>query len=927
MSGHRINNEGWFHQSNMKHGLIDMRHIEVDGQLGARLVHMAETMMHHQQQSQSQSQGQSQSQSQAGSASANAGGKKSEDAQRTPAQAKATTTTTTTTSSAKHRAAPAGTRPAEANADDDDQYEDITDDDGGDDDDDGDDGDKKAGNDRDEEDDGDEFDRLGDDTNHTQRSVDTILDVMNAIYVAARSGQSGALRDFLEISASTAKHLAPDAPPGMVLNLQDPSDGSTVLHRAIEDGDLHAAAFLLKHGADPNVQAWDGATPLHLAGTDMPFIELLFTNKATPMLTPSRQVIPTIEGLSVWDDDAPISSPAFHQLVGSEESSYSFDAIRRYVRENRSVLQVPDTCGCSPLHAAVVGQRLQHMQLLLSLGANINAYNIRFLTPLASAIMCGTTKATCFLLRHGASVDMPEIFQQLFPQTFGCSPIHMLLVPLMHRDPDDESKPSGVDGNPSLNLQALMTIFRHHPNAINTIVTREQETPLYLVVAGILRFNPSLQCSVASRFLVYGANVDACGGGKNAFRMTALQAAIVFANNPALLRLLLAASSMMDAPYKHGLRLLHIASDRYAECGRVLLAANADVNACSFDLLPPIYVHLYGDGSLVPDLCARGISHEPPKNFACDFTPLGYAARCCPESVGHILSASKDAIQGLNRSRMNALQCLLASHYDPAFLLEETHRQERQNAAELLLASDSINHIAGAGRSSLHLAIIVGSPSHVDLALKHQTDHSVKDVFGLSAFQYVLVMKKLSSKLDAFFQQVGAQPQWQTHLRRYDAAQVLEVIERHKPGFFSTVEFSDDHIVSKRAFFELSLLDVALHAAWSPTYTEEARASLTDHRIHKARYAPDYQFVNRCFNLSKVLQCFHSDKAEAVRAEILQQRSDIPSLALNVFNLLECIQCEEAGLEARLPDSQCKHLPACDASAFYKPPQRGSGKK
>ena len=76
--------------------------------------------------------------------------------------------------------------------------------------------------------------------------------------------------------------------------------------------------------------------------------------------------------------------------------------------------------GLNALHSACMKSNLQIVELLLSYGANVNAVDIRFSTPLAHAVNASSLDIVIRLVTHGASPCIGN--------TYGFTPIHSAAV-------------------------------------------------------------------------------------------------------------------------------------------------------------------------------------------------------------------------------------------------------------------------------------------------------------------------------------------------------------------------------------------------------------------------------------------------------------------------------------------------------------------
>lgn len=234
--------------------------------------------------------------------------------------------------------------------------------------------------------------------------------------------------------------------------------GYTPLHWAAATGNTYVASQLLAHGADVNATAEFGDTPLHTAilCSQPTMVRFLITHGAdlfkeggggaTPVVCATQHGEP--EALEVLlQAGAPIPKPVLGQgnpfqtmadpmrdfagvqrvlrkhdisTVPSAEGSNAtiFDAVREtgvslaYYLRKPGAVEMRDSDGRTPLHAAVESSNLAAVKALLAYGANVNARDSQGRTPLYLAFnschCCGEGEITDLLLRYGASLSVRD---------------------------------------------------------------------------------------------------------------------------------------------------------------------------------------------------------------------------------------------------------------------------------------------------------------------------------------------------------------------------------------------------------------------------------------------------------------------------------------------------------------------------------------
>jgi ankyrin repeat protein len=200
------------------------------------------------------------------------------------------------------------------------------------------------------------------------------------------------------------------------------SDGWTLLHESILNGDGEAVRFLLTHGADVNKPAADGWTPLHAAasgfvgnrGIQVKYKEYSHYEIFRMVLESDADIrAVTVDG---W---TPLHCAVANAYTGYRQAeSTSLNRIRDLIREG-APLEARDTCGRTPLHWAAM-QGYYHFQnekslveedvvkILMNAGAKVNTRDHLGRTPLHYAVNMGYESISRELVRGGASPKSPD---------------------------------------------------------------------------------------------------------------------------------------------------------------------------------------------------------------------------------------------------------------------------------------------------------------------------------------------------------------------------------------------------------------------------------------------------------------------------------------------------------------------------------------
>ncbi|NXT21074.1 ASB18 protein, partial [Syrrhaptes paradoxus] len=206
-------------------------------------------------------------------------------------------------------------------------------------------------------------------------SLEYKQELTTPLCLAARRGHTACLRHLLR------RRALPNLAPG----------GRTPLHEACLGGHTDCTELLLEHGADPNLQSDEGLAPLHLCTTpdSLGCAKLLLRHGATVDL-------PSEDG-----GETALHVAARHCLC-NHAHLYLRHGARVDIPSAREETALSILCGQVP---GTGNGCLQFCRLLAAHGADINARDETWRSPLHKA--CGAANAilVSFLLRYGADVN------------------------------------------------------------------------------------------------------------------------------------------------------------------------------------------------------------------------------------------------------------------------------------------------------------------------------------------------------------------------------------------------------------------------------------------------------------------------------------------------------------------------------------------
>jgi ankyrin repeat protein/uncharacterized glyoxalase superfamily protein PhnB len=240
---------------------------------------------------------------------------------------------------------------------------------------------------------------------------------LKRFFDACASGDVDTVRAFLADHPDAIRAGRPDAPHGKW----------TGLHSAAKGGHLDVVRLLLGHGADPNArEEGDNTYPLHWAAAagHVDVVRALLDAGGDVHGIGDVHALDTIGWATFYHEPGEepsqmsesrrplvallIERGARHHIF-SAMSVGDLDLIQKLVEENPDALDRRMSRfehGLSPLHFAMRRKRYDILDLLIDLGADLEAQDVSGRTPLAVAMLHGDHEAMRRL--HAAGAKLPE---------------------------------------------------------------------------------------------------------------------------------------------------------------------------------------------------------------------------------------------------------------------------------------------------------------------------------------------------------------------------------------------------------------------------------------------------------------------------------------------------------------------------------------
>ncbi len=185
--------------------------------------------------------------------------------------------------------------------------------------------------------------------------------------------------------------------------------GNTPLHQALRKGDKHIAEVLVVNGADVNAKNRSGNTPLHYvaAGRTPPYRlhYLASSNNTLPQSTIRSERKDAAELLIAEGADVNIKAKNGDTPLHFAARRGNMDVAEVLIVKGADV-NAKDEDGYTPLHETVdARQHCDFVELLITNGADINAKNKDGVIPLHTATLRGDRDVVELLIANGADIN------------------------------------------------------------------------------------------------------------------------------------------------------------------------------------------------------------------------------------------------------------------------------------------------------------------------------------------------------------------------------------------------------------------------------------------------------------------------------------------------------------------------------------------
>ena len=493
-------------------------------------------------------------------------------------------------------------------------------------------------------------------------------------------------------------------------------DGETLLHTAAggEEDCPRLCSILLKHKAKIDAVDRDGNQPLHLACKR--------GHTSTSLFLLSHRA--DVNALNEY------GQTPLHTAAGGEEDNP--DLCSNLLKHDAKIDAV-DKDGNQPLHLAWKQRHSKACRLLLSNGANANAWTKDGETLLHTAAGGeeDCPRLCSILLKHKAKIDAVD--------RDGNQPLHLAckrghtstsLFLLSHRADVNALNEYGqtplhtAAGGEEDNPELCSNLLKH--DAKIDAVDRDGNQPLHLACK---RGHTSTSCSLLS----HGADVNAL----NEYGQTPLHtAAGGEEDNHELCSNLLKHDAKIDAVDRDGNQPLHLAwKQMHSKACRLLLSNGANANAWTKDGETLLHTAAGGEEDC-PRLCSILLKHKA-KIDAVDRDgnqPLHLACKRGHTSASLFLLSHGADVNALNEYGQTPLHTAAGGEEDNPEL-----------CSNLLKRDAKIDAVDKDGNQPLHLACEAGLTSTVQYLL-----HCNADVFSKNNFHQTVLYKAVCSKRDCF---------------------------------------------------------------------------------------------------------------------------------------------------------------------------------
>ena len=220
-----------------------------------------------------------------------------------------------------------------------------------------------------------------------------------SVHLAARHGDIEALDDWLKRNRAN-------------VHFRMKKHRATPLHWAAEADQAEAAELLLKHGADKTARTDGGWTPLHSAAANgsTNVISLLLLRRA-PVNAISQSGTPLDLARGYKQPAAAELLEARRGRAGREVSIHMAAAkgdavaVQAFLRRGVKVNVPGPLHQSTPLHWAAGAGKVNTMELLIALGADVDALSNSHATPLHQAVLHNRPEAAALLIRNNADLN------------------------------------------------------------------------------------------------------------------------------------------------------------------------------------------------------------------------------------------------------------------------------------------------------------------------------------------------------------------------------------------------------------------------------------------------------------------------------------------------------------------------------------------
>lgn len=254
-------------------------------------------------------------------------------------------------------------------------------------------------------------------------------------FAACAAGEADAVRAALDAEPDLVRTADPERSHG----------GWTALHTAAERRQAHIAALLLERGANANArEAGDNTTPLHWAAAkgDLEIARFLLAADADVGGEGDAHELGVIGWATYFSDaasdpremaDLLLAHGARHHLF-SALSLGDPDLVRALVEEAPDALERRMSRfeeGRSPLHFVIARERLDLLDMLLELGADVETKDAHGRAPLAAAMLKGDVEAARRLSAAGAIASQVATDSQSTPRMKALAGATKKIVPMI----------------------------------------------------------------------------------------------------------------------------------------------------------------------------------------------------------------------------------------------------------------------------------------------------------------------------------------------------------------------------------------------------------------------------------------------------------------------------------------------------------------